>query len=282
MSLLRTILRAPLLHFLLIGAGLFLWDAAGSGPPPASGLADARIVLTVADADGLAERFEQTWRRPLTPAELDALIEARIEEEILVREARALSLHAEDPVIRTRLVQKMRFLLASAAAAREPTEVELSAFFAERRADYAAPARVSFEQVLLGEAAAAAAPALEALAAGADPNTVGRHSVLPPTMRAATPAAVDGVFGAGVFEALSAAATGVWSGPVHSGYGLHAVRVTAVDRGRVPELAELRERVVQDWRAMTAADGAARLIRELRAGYAVERPSADALRTALQ
>ena len=82
MTTLLKVLREPLLHFLVLGAGLFvLYGVVGK-------LADERsdrIVVTEAKIGNLAEVFERTWRRPPTPSELDGLIEDHLKEEIFYR-----------------------------------------------------------------------------------------------------------------------------------------------------------------------------------------------------
>jgi hypothetical protein len=80
MARLHKILREPLLHFLVLGAGLFLLF--GGIGKPAEERPD-QIVVTEAKIGNVAELFERTWRRPPTAAELDGLIEDHIKEEIL-------------------------------------------------------------------------------------------------------------------------------------------------------------------------------------------------------
>ena len=146
MSGLQKILREPLLHFLVLGAGLFvLYGVVGK-------LADERsdrIVVTEAKIGNLAEVFERTWRRPPTPAELDGLIEDHLKEEIFYREALALGLDRDDTVIRRQLRLKMQFISEDVATQTEPTEAELRAFLAEHADRFRSPSRISFTQVYL-------------------------------------------------------------------------------------------------------------------------------------
>lgn len=59
--------------------------------------------------------------------EFNALVEQRIQQEILYREALALGLDKDDAIVKRRMAQKMRFLAQDMAAAREPTTDELRA-----------------------------------------------------------------------------------------------------------------------------------------------------------
>ena len=61
----KKLVREPLVHFLLIGAGLFLLFGWRSGPAslPAgqSGLQSAKIVVTQGYIDQTVETFTRTW-----------------------------------------------------------------------------------------------------------------------------------------------------------------------------------------------------------------------------
>ncbi|HYN03677.1 MAG TPA: peptidyl-prolyl cis-trans isomerase, partial [Vicinamibacteria bacterium] len=83
MTLLKRLLREPLVHFLLLGALLFLYfEWRGWGGPTSS-----RIVITPGLVEHLASGFGRTWQRPPTDAELKGLIDDYVKEEIATREA---------------------------------------------------------------------------------------------------------------------------------------------------------------------------------------------------
>ena len=96
----RKVLREPLIHFLVGGLAIFAFYAwLGEEPDPAS----RTITLTQEDQARLALGFEQTMARPPTDAELDALVERWVRDEVLYREALRLGLDEGDPVLRRRL-----------------------------------------------------------------------------------------------------------------------------------------------------------------------------------
>ena len=83
----KSVLREPLLHFLAIGAALFVyfhWSGGGSGP------ASGRIVLTAGQITQLAAGFAKTWQRQPTDVEIKGLVDDWVREEIAVREAMAM------------------------------------------------------------------------------------------------------------------------------------------------------------------------------------------------
>lgn len=105
-------------HFLLIGLALVAAERlflGGAVEPPEP------IVFDAARVESLRRVAEVRSGRAAGKAELAALVEAEIEEELLVRHARSLGLHESDPVVWNRLVQNMRF--AGAAAERAPEEL---------------------------------------------------------------------------------------------------------------------------------------------------------------
>ena len=71
--MLRSLLREPLVHFLLLGAALFLLDAWLR--PAAAPAANTEIVVSEARIRSLAQNFRRTWQRPPTQEELDGLVE---------------------------------------------------------------------------------------------------------------------------------------------------------------------------------------------------------------
>jgi hypothetical protein len=225
----RALLREPLLHCLVIGALLFgaeRWLA-----PPAS----APIVVDAARVERLAALHRlQTGTVP-SAAERERLVEGYVREELLYREARRLGLEEGDELVRRRLVQKMDFLNADAAAAAAPDDSVLRAFHRERSDVFAIPARTSFEQLYFGPdrrgapgARDAAAAALLALQDGRAPASIAsdRLPLAVGTVRRSREALLLDFGGQPIVEALAVAPAGVWTGPVASGFGWHVLRVT--------------------------------------------------------
>jgi hypothetical protein len=279
MTGLRKILREPLLHFLLLGAGLFvLFSLVGK---PTEERPD-QIVVSAAKVENLAELFRRTWRRPPTQQELDGLIADHVKEEILYREALALGLEEDDIVIRRRLRQKMEFVSEDVAPPAEPSEAELRRFLAEHADRFRAPWRVSFAQVYLSpdrrgaNVRSDAERMLVALDTGkADPAGSGDPFLLEQDYRELSGQDVERLFGGPFAAQLAELPVGRWSGPVESGYGLHLVLVRDRTPARLPDLAEVRDAVTNEWRAVRQAEANRAFYEGLRARYVVtvERPA---------
>ncbi|GMG83522.1 peptidylprolyl isomerase [Paralimibaculum aggregatum] len=273
------LLREPALHFLALGLLVFLgYGAVGGGGAAPEDTAAGQIVVTAAETERLAAGFTQTWRRAPEPAELEALVAGHVREAVLVREARALGLDAGDPVIRQRLRQKMEFLLEAQAGGAEPGPGELEAFHAAHGERFSRPPRLTFTQVYLGEAPAEAevAAARAGLDAGTDPGSLGRRTMLPARFGPAPPAAIDTVFGPGMFAAVEALPQGTWAGPVRSGFGLHLVRVDAHEPPVLPPFGEIAAAVRAAWEAETRRAATEALIEALVARYEIVRPGGEA------
>jgi peptidyl-prolyl cis-trans isomerase C len=142
----RRWLREPLLHFLLLGGVLF---AVYGYLEPRVGVADAarQIRLTPDELLQLGTYFQSQWRRPPTVEEFGRLVEDRVRQEVLYREAVAMGLDKDDTIVKRRMAQKMQFLAEDVATQREPDRAELEAWYAGNAERFALPGRINFRQM---------------------------------------------------------------------------------------------------------------------------------------
>jgi hypothetical protein len=279
--------REPLIHFLLIGAGLFLLFGWRSGPASPlggpSGLQLAKIVVTSSDLDQLVEAFTRTWQRPPTQEETKGLVDDFVRSEIYYREALAIGLDRDDAVIRRRMRQKMEFIFEDISALAEPTGSDLEAFLKKHSERYLVDPQVSFRHVYVNadkrgrNAESDARQILAQLNEGADPNTVGDIFLLGAEIGLSPLWDIKNQFGEAFAQGVGGLKPGRWEGPLRSGFGLHLVLVTKRLGGRLPELNEVREKVKQDWaveRQKELKDAAYAKLRE-RYSVVVEKPGAE-------
>ncbi|MGB5326572.1 MAG: hypothetical protein WBN40_14290, partial [Pseudomonadales bacterium] len=125
--LIQQLVRMPLAQFLALG--FIAWLLLGSFSQ--GNERSSAIVVSKQTQDQLREKFSQTMLRAPTPAELAALVDRYIREEIYVREGLALGLDQDDPVIRLRIFSKVEFLLRAQLAPAEPVEAELQQYLLE-------------------------------------------------------------------------------------------------------------------------------------------------------
>ena len=249
------LLREPLLHFLVIGAAIYLFYGLFAEPTP--DVDDKTIVVTAGEIEWMQSSWQKRWNRPPTQQELDGLIQQYIRETVLYREALTMGLNQHDQVIRRRLAQKLEFLAKDLVALTPPTEEELQAYFAEHEDRYQEPARYTFTQVFIdpdkrGDATLDDAEAIKAklVAQGDaidDPGALSDSFMLQTYYPQKDPTEIQKQFGSGFVESLVDLAPGQWHGPVLSGYGVHLVYVSHISEPPAPEFALVRERVAQDW-----------------------------------
>ena len=184
-ALLQRLAREPITQFVVIGGALFALGRA-VGPQPAIEERPA-IVLDAADVARLRQAWAEQYGAAPGPREERRLIDAAIDEEVLHREALALGLDRDDPLVRTRLaqiagalgegpvededellraarasgldrtdvvsrrylVQAVRLLAAAPRAGDLPSEAAVAAFYEQHRDEFAAPHRQHLTQVFL-------------------------------------------------------------------------------------------------------------------------------------
>jgi peptidyl-prolyl cis-trans isomerase C len=259
----RRLLREPLAHFLLIGAVIFAVDALRDQPADAAARA---IVITERDIQRLTLAWERARQRPPTPAELDGMIRDAVKEEVYYREALRLGLDEGDPVVRRRMRQKMEAIAAAAADAAAPTDDDLRALLAAEPRRYAGEARLSFEQVYVGDGDAEAM--LATLRGGG--TVTGSPIGLPHTMTNAAASVVARTFGSLFAAELAERPVGEWTGPIESGFGRHIVRISARTADAPPRFADVRERLEADWRQRERRKREAAAYQALLDGYRIE------------
>jgi len=181
--------REPVVHFVAIGAALFgvktfALDSARS--VQAAAVAEPAVISAARISDLRSDWLARTGTLP-DERELEALIQAEIDDNVLVLEARRRGVHRNDPVVQRRLLRNMRFLegesersaealleeayslgmdesdlvvrrrliqklqleIFGAARAAEPSEAELAAYLQRHAERFTQPARVRLTHVFL-------------------------------------------------------------------------------------------------------------------------------------
>ena len=270
------LLRDPLLHFMILGAVLFAVYALATGV--FSSNQARRVEIGGAEIEFLVANFERQWGRGPTPEEKKRLLDARVREEILYREALAVGLDRNDVVVRRRMVQKMELLTQDLALMTDPTDQELRAFFEERRDEYRVPPRLSFSQIYFNAERRGAAVEQDALLLLAELRSARPQSdrapergdpiMLDHDYSRQEPQEVTRIFGDRFAESLFDLEPG-WQGPIVSGYGLHLVHVGERMEGRAAKYEEIRDRLLDSYNRVRRQRANEALYRNLADRYEV-------------
>lgn len=245
-------LREPIIHFLLIG--LLLYFIINLLRPSETG-EDLTITLTSGQVSGLADQFSNTWMRPPTETELNALIDRYFRNEVAYREAMKLGLEQNDSVIQQRLRMKLELLLDNMTSLAVPSDPVLSAFLQENAERFTEDPIVSFYQVYLNpdkhaDFDADAAAIITRLNQGEDPEELGDPTIIGMAFNQVSKHNIGREFGEAFADQLIELETGRWIGPIFSGLGAHVVIVTNRQEARLPELSEIRPAVEREWMAI--------------------------------
>lgn len=271
------LLREPLVHFMFIGAAIYLLY--GVFAEPEAEETDKTIVVSAGEVQWMQTAWKKRWSRPPTTKELDGLMQQYIRETVLYREALTMGLNKHDQVIRRRLAQKLEFLAKDLVALTPPSEEDLYSYFEEHKERYQQPALYTFTQVFIdpdkrGDATRDDAQKIKAqlIARGddfGDAGALGDSFMLQNYYPQKDQAEIQKQFGSGFADSLVALSPGQWHGPVLSGYGVHLVYVQAVTEPPAPVFAELRERVEQEWKSDKGEELNKQFYENLRAQYTV-------------
>jgi peptidyl-prolyl cis-trans isomerase C len=247
--------REPLLHFLVLATALFAVAAVVRRD-------DDAIRVTRQELD---YRILQVEAREgsLTAEERLLVEEAYIDERVLVREALAMGLEADERIDDI-LVQKMLHILSGDVI--QPTEQELEAHYQQNREAYAADASITVDEVVV----AADGTLPRALLTGTPPEQLPTGSVVGHRlMGRLTYDDLVQIFGQQGAATVSSAETGDWWEAQESSRGRHWVRVRERFGTVVPPLEVVRDAVRLDWIAEREQGLLLDRVAELRANYTV-------------
>tara|TARA_Y100000588_G_scaffold15071_1_gene16156 strand:+ start:486 stop:1277 length:792 start_codon:yes stop_codon:yes gene_type:complete len=232
------ILKQPLFWFIGIGALLFFAD---------NQLADTRNEIIINDA--LRSRLSALWTTQTgltaSEAELDALTDNWLREEVMYQEALRLGLDQEDSIVRRRLIQKLGFI-AESEPLPAPKEGDVESFYQSNIENYTLPIRYSFQHKYF-RTIATAETALTQITSGTPAQNFGEASMLNPSYAYRSALDLNATFGVGFANNIASLPEGSWQGPVQSGFGFHLILINTIHPEQVTPLNLIEEQVFQDF-----------------------------------
>ena len=248
-------LREPLLHFLVLGAALFIVFAQFNDSDAGR---ENRILITQADLNALATRWLKSMGRPPSAEEREQQLNYFIRQQVLAREAVAMGLDKDDAVVRNRLAKKMGYLFEDLSFIPEPTDEELGEYRIAYPASFTLPAELSFQQIffdatLRGDNVSAEAKQvlkeLQQVDNAVDTLHLGDRSLLPYEFKRGREAQIAGMFGKKFTQQVFLLPVNRWQGPIASPYGQHLIYIHSRRDAQLPALDKIRDRVAQTWRS---------------------------------
>ncbi len=263
----RAILREPLLHFLVLGALLF-----GAQYLLHGGEQSRRIVVTPEIRRELVQNFTRANGHAPSAEREAELVSQWIDQEVLYRAGKKRKLDKDDPRIRSRVADKMGFVLESKLTHAEPSEAELEKWFSAHRDKWKKAAQVDFIQVFVTGNDAAARTRAEALLSqlrqGAEPAGLGDRFSGGRHYRRRSLESLRQAFGDRFVTGLDEQPVGSWA--LHeSRFGLHLVRVERRTAATAPNLESVKADVLEDWKRARRSRALAKEIAELRSHYQI-------------
>lgn len=267
----KRLLKDPLLHFVVLGLGLFLLYRISDQQA-----GDDEILI---DRDALLRHLQyqsvafdraqfELFLDDMSARETADLIVEAAREEILYREALALGLDRDDYIIRSRLVQKLRYLAEGFAGDADVLSEEgIEAYFEANRDNYVFDPFITFTHVFFNaerrgwdEARALAEAKLQELNDGPVPfDDSSAHGDRFPyfvNYIERPPQLIASHLGGEMSDALFQfpADDTLWRGPFESRFGTHLVLIAGQQPRRMPGFDEVRGRVAADAQAARDRD----------------------------
>lgn len=272
----KAFIKEPLVHFLLIGAVLFLIFKVYDDPADSQ---SNRIVISDGQIEFLKANYARTRQRTPSKEEEQGLIDNYLREEILYREALALGFDKDDSVIRNRLRQKMDLMSDELAGIAVPTDAQLQQFLKNNSVKFRTEPQIAFRHIFIdiahrGIAAEDEAERILSILSDegnrTNPEALGDRLMQPKLFSLTRVSEIAKLFGKPFSLELTKLTPGQWTGPIQSGYGLHLILVSDYVVDSLPQLDEIRGTVEWEWSAANKKELKENIYNELRKKYTVE------------
>ena len=257
------LVREPLVHFLLLGALIFVADALVFQRKD-----DPNVIVVGPEVDAEATAlFKNSLGRDPTAADLEQLRQRWVDNEVLYREGLRLAVDKGDTGIRERVIFKALNIMQSNLTVPPADEQVLRAWFEKNRATYDEPPRYDFvEAVWVGDKSDAVVKKfVNSLSQGVQDATESGLRVF--KGRPQNNLRVS--YGDDFVSALDELPPGEWRS-LQGKDGVHVVRLEARHAGVPTSFEAVQPRVYPDWKDAIVQQLRTDAVRELGKKYRVE------------
>lgn len=266
-SLWRSVIREPLIHFVLIGGLLFAADhliAARRENP--------KVISVGPEVDKEARTiFRSAQGREPTTNELKVLRERWIDTEVLYREGLALRVDQGDSTIRERVIFKALNVMQANLTLPPVDDKKLRTWFEQHRSQYDQPERFDFlEAVLVGNATDEGA---RQFAVSLNSGDQGDAKSGLRVFKGRPRNTIEDSFGAEFMTKLAQLPVGQWH-TLPSKDGTRVIQLQGRTAGEKVTYESVQGRVRQDWQDSTMQELRTAAVRELRKKYQLQQSGA--------
>jgi peptidyl-prolyl cis-trans isomerase C len=249
--------KKPLLNLIIAGFLLAIILIILFGPFYNQKL-DNQVVVSDDDIAQVYTRFQKTWQRTPTQKELRLEIQRYVHDEVLYQEALRLGYDKNDMVIRNTLIRKMTFLAESQVDEKGISDEEIQAYFNLRQEKYRLSPELSFLHVYFNadkrkdaveQDVSNAITQLNKSQTSASAENLASYGdlfMLENVYHYKSTQEIKNLFGADFSKQILSLPMKLWSGPVDSGYGYHAVYVFEKKESLIPKWQEIKYKIVND------------------------------------
>jgi len=246
----------PVVQFMGIGLVMFLVNTYILQADSSKDENEYSVFLTVGEVKSMEEIWLSKWQRPPTEPEMQGMINQRVEEAILFREAVKIGLDKNDDIIRQRMSQKLEFLSNDLIKPDSATAEEVKWYFDENIEKYTTPANITIMQLfvnpkihgdLLEKEVSSRLKKLNVMDVSSSEiskygDQFSLQTYYPDKSQLELAKLYGSAFATNIFELE----TDKWVGPVNSQYGVHLVYVMHKNPAVIPEFETVKELVTED------------------------------------
>jgi len=242
------ILKAPLLHFALLGALLFVLYAWLN---PNSMERDDQLIISKGEIQHVVNIYENKWKRKPTEKVLKSLLDDYVLTQIYYLEGIKLGFDKNDNQIKRRVRQKMEMVSSNIFSALDVKDEALQTYLDEHPQKYAKDTVYSFRQIYVDKnkhrddlktyLEIVRKQLRESDVALSDPIMMQEH------YDNVSSFSVNRELGKDFAKQLDGLVVGQWSEVLKSGLGLHFVKLEKKVVSKKPTLDEVRDAVLKDY-----------------------------------
>lgn len=262
--------REPLTYFVVLGALVYYLYVPSVSEQE---LSAATIKLPGEFVAEQRAKFENQNHHPPTDQELNQLLEAAINEEILFREAWRLQLFVGDEVVRKRMIQKMRFVLEESNVEVRVDASHIDKRMADLKRDSKPTATFDLYHLVFSDADKARRYLDEIThEKNNSPSAKPEGLIAFPLGNVLSQVSVreaERMIGADFAGRLNLETPAQWQGPIKSRYGYHIVKLNEINQHEANDDASTREEIRQEIIREQSERARQKAIEEIKSRYVI-------------